>query len=163
MVVMPLYFPNCIEKLNCQMSGCGRGVTLRFTHFTINKTTTCVTERKQHTSKQHTPLPIISCPVFLSLQCYLVQVLAFPIQNQDEVSWSRVPSSGPCYWAVSFRVQPHLHTTLTCQLKRKNSRCHHLVKPYTVLFHRTLWKANKVEHLNVKNSERAMKALQELL
>ena len=37
--------------------------------------------------------------------------------------------------------------------------CHHLVIPYRVPFHRALWKAYKVEHLNIKSSERAMKAL----
>ena len=41
--------------------------------------------------------------------------------------------------------------------------CHHLIIPYRVPFHRTLWKANKDEHLNFKSSQPVMKAIKRTL
>ena len=35
--------------------------------------------------------------------------------------------------------------------------CHHLLIPYLFLFHRTLWKFNKVEHLNIRSLWHAIK------
>ena len=35
--------------------------------------------------------------------------------------------------------------------------CHHLLNPYLFLFHRTLWKFNKVEHLNIRSLWHAIK------
>ena len=67
-------------------------------------------------------------------------------------------------WVESYRgscgsLQLHLkkfvtktHSTFFCtdSLLKWYHRCHHLVTPYRVPFHRALWKVNKAEHLNNK-------------
>ena len=92
------------------MFGCGRSVTLQFTHYTINKTTTCVTERKQHTT-----LPIISCPVFLSLQYCATWCRSLPSPSKTRMrslevgSHHRVHVIGPFHSGYSPICIPPWH------------------------------------------------------
>ena len=88
--------------------------------------------------------------------CNIVEIINWDLSRDIEPGQM---SSGQVnmHWLIQVKhlVYPlgaldQLKTKMRNCLNELSNACHHLVIPYTVPFHRTLWKVNKIEHLKIK-------------